>query len=178
MFPSCGLLKRVTKDVNFFDLLGFSEGFNLDLQELQAQYLRSQLYVHPDRWVAKSSSAQSCANHISALLNEAYKTLNCPFLRASYVLALKSPLDIQGKDLVPKNPPSGRDLLALFELRERLESQVATSWRDQEEKNLTRKRDLLVPELKSAFDREDFEQVAALVEEERFLARTLDILRK
>lgn len=175
----CGLLKVVAKDVNFFDLLGISEGFDLDTQELQTQYLRSQLYVHPDRWVAKSPSAQSRASDISALLNQAYKTMKCPFLRASYMLSLKATLDNQGKAQVgSKNPPSGTDLVALFELRERLESQVGTSWSDQEEKNLTQKRDLLVPELKSAFDREDFEQVAALVDEERFLARTLDILRK
>ncbi len=70
---------------NHFELLGFPPAYDLDIATLRQKYLQISRGVHPDR---HSESGSSLSVRLSAQLNEAYRVLIDPALRAEYLLEL------------------------------------------------------------------------------------------
>lgn len=62
--------------------------FTPDLKALRNEFLKLQALAHPDRFPGQAN-AQSFAQTLSARINEAYKTLQDPLLRAQYLLTLR-----------------------------------------------------------------------------------------
>jgi len=60
--------------------------FHIDTRELRKEFLQLQAVAHPDR---HPSSSKVRAEATSARINEAYKTLQNPLLRAQYLLSLR-----------------------------------------------------------------------------------------
>ncbi|KAH8656998.1 putative chaperone [Tricladium varicosporioides] len=60
--------------------------FHIDLRELRREFLQLQAVAHPDR---HSHHNKIRAEATSARINEAYKTLQSPLLRAQYLLGLR-----------------------------------------------------------------------------------------
>ena len=58
-----------------FALLGLHPHFNLDLSELEKNYLAAQAVVHPDLYIERSEVEKKIAVQTSATLNEAYQRL-------------------------------------------------------------------------------------------------------
>jgi molecular chaperone HscB len=75
--------------VNYFQLFGFVEHFELDLNELAQIYQTLQKQVHPDKFAHASSQDQLIAVKKSTLVNDAYQTLKQPLKRAQYLLELR-----------------------------------------------------------------------------------------
>lgn len=73
---------------NFFDILGVPQIWDVDMDRLQAKYLEAQRRWHPDRFVGKAQSEKNAALVQSALINEAYQTLQCPLKRGAHLLQL------------------------------------------------------------------------------------------
>lgn len=74
---------------NYFELLGLSPAFELDLSSLEAAYFTAQRQFHPDRFVGKPAVERAQAMQRSADINNAYETLKNPLKRAQYLLHLK-----------------------------------------------------------------------------------------
>ncbi len=72
-----------------FELLGVPARFAVDLGVVERAYRALQAEVHPDRHAASDDAAQRVALQSSARVNEAYRTLRDPVLRAQYLLALQ-----------------------------------------------------------------------------------------
>jgi molecular chaperone HscB len=72
--------------LSHFELLGFEPGFELEPAVLRQRYLEISRDVHPDHHGSGSDSAVSL--RLSAQLNEAYRVLSDPLLRAEYLLEL------------------------------------------------------------------------------------------
>ena len=74
---------------NYFELLGLTPQFAIDLSQLDANYRKLQSEVHPDRFVASSPSDRLQSMQIATQANEAYSTLKHPTTRARYLLQLQ-----------------------------------------------------------------------------------------
>ncbi|KAF2436570.1 Co-chaperone Hsc20, partial [Tothia fuscella] len=93
--------------------------FSLDLRQLRREFLQLQAQAHPDR---HAGSAKPAAEALSSRINEAYKTLQSPLLRAQYLLSLRG--DTNHEDDAAKLGDEDEDqelLLEVLDLREQIE---------------------------------------------------------
>lgn len=77
------------EEQNFFEILGLTEHYNIDIALLNANYLKKQLQCHPDQFVTKTKAEQDIAEHNSSIINRAYEVIKHPITRAEYILNLK-----------------------------------------------------------------------------------------
>jgi molecular chaperone HscB len=68
--------------LNHFQLFGLTPAFDLDAVVLRQRYLQISRGVHPDHQAAEAGAS----TRLSALLNEGYRILSDPVLRAEYLL--------------------------------------------------------------------------------------------
>ncbi len=83
-----------------FELLGVPFKFDLDPAELRQKYLAISRGVHPDRAGADNASLSLRA---SARLNDAYRVLGDPLMRADYLLELCGGRSSAGDKTVPQD---------------------------------------------------------------------------
>ena len=99
-----------------FELFGLPERFALDEEDLKRRHMQLRSRMHPDRHIGLAAE-QLAAERLAARINEAYRTLSDPMLRAAYLLA--------GRGHDPFRETEGRMpagfLEQQMELRERLE---------------------------------------------------------
>ena len=76
------------KQLDEFKLLGVSEKFDLDLEELENAYLKLQRLSHPDKYSQLSDQEIKYSTLLSSMINEAYQKLNSSISRASILLKL------------------------------------------------------------------------------------------
>ena len=103
--------------MNYFQLFGIDESFDVDLNQLSDLYQTLQKKVHPDRFAHATSQEQLLAVQKSALINDAYQTLKDPLKRGEYLLTIR-------KVAMPSEQASYGDtpfLMRQMELREMLE---------------------------------------------------------
>ena len=74
---------------NYFDLFGLPPAFRFDVGALDRAYRQLQSEVHPDRFAGGSDAEKRVALQSSARVNEAYRALKDPVLRAQYLLSLR-----------------------------------------------------------------------------------------
>jgi molecular chaperone HscB len=74
---------------NHFELFGLPQRFRFDPALLDSAYRRLQGEVHPDRHATASDADRRTALQSSARVNEAYRALKDPVLRAQYLLSLR-----------------------------------------------------------------------------------------
>ncbi|MCJ7543896.1 MAG: Fe-S protein assembly co-chaperone HscB [Phycisphaerae bacterium] len=84
----CHSLNPAAAGVDYFTLLGLPRQFELDEDLLTGRFHTLSRAVHPDTHGAESADAQLLALQISAAVNDAYRTLKSPALRAAYLLEL------------------------------------------------------------------------------------------
>ena len=75
--------------MDYFQIFGIENKFNLDLKGLSERYQTIQKSVHPDKFARGSSQEQMLAVKKSTLVNDAYQTLKNPLKRAEYMLTLR-----------------------------------------------------------------------------------------
>ncbi|MGJ8690891.1 MAG: co-chaperone HscB [Thalassotalea sp.] len=103
--------------MNYFELFGVDESFDIDSQYLSQVYQSLQKKVHPDKFAHAASQTQLLAVQKSAQINDAYQTLKLPLKRAQYML------EQRGVEMPPEQN-SFQDnmfLMRQMELREMLE---------------------------------------------------------
>ncbi|RGP65655.1 molecular chaperone [Fusarium longipes] len=89
--------------------------FPIDTRALRREFLRLQARAHPDM---HASQDKARAEAMSAMINEAYKTLSNPLLRAQYLLSLRG-VDVANDETLKVEEP---ELLVLvLEAREEIE---------------------------------------------------------
>ena len=73
-------------EADFYALLGLEERFAIDIGELEQRYLERSKQVHPDRFATAAAHERVNALQQTMQLNQAYKTLKKPIVRAEYLL--------------------------------------------------------------------------------------------
>ena len=76
------------RQVDEFKLMGLSETFDLDLDELENAYLKLQQVFHPDKYSQLSDEEIKYSTLLSSMINEAYQKLNSSISRATILLKL------------------------------------------------------------------------------------------
>ncbi|KAM3543150.1 hypothetical protein ARSEF1564_003955 [Beauveria bassiana] len=100
--------------------------FPIDVRQLRREFLQLQARAHPD--MHAPGAAKSAAETRSALINEAYRTLANPLLRAQHLLALRG-VDVAGDERLKMDADDDESdseagaglLMAVLEAREGIE---------------------------------------------------------
>ncbi|RMD43253.1 hypothetical protein DV735_g1843, partial [Chaetothyriales sp. CBS 134920] len=74
-----------------------SSSFTIDLATLRREFLALQSRFHPDKYDSASATHRQ-ALALSSLINNAYRTLADPLLRAQYLLHLRYGIDVTSED--------------------------------------------------------------------------------
>jgi len=74
---------------NHFKLFSLPVSFDLDLQQLSANFRALQQSVHPDRFANASAQEKRLSVQRAAQINEAHQILKSPQRRARYILELQ-----------------------------------------------------------------------------------------
>lgn len=85
-----------------FELFGLQERFAQDRAAIDARWKDLQREAHPDRFSAQGAAAQRVAMQWSVRINEAYRRLKDPLLRAAYLCELRgSAIDAEDNTAMP-----------------------------------------------------------------------------
>ena len=103
---------------NFFELFGLPVSYDVNLNQVQQQYMALQKKVHPDNFANGSDLEKRLSMQRTSWINEAQTTLKDPVLRAIYLLKLS------GVDFSLENETTmdAAFLMQQLEMRERLEN--------------------------------------------------------
>ena len=107
---------------DYFAVFGLARRMNLDLADLEKRFYTLSRRLHPDNFYRASKEEQESSLDQSARLNDAYRTLRDPVVRAEYLLSL------EGQQVEKKGSAVPPELLEeVFELREWLAELRATA---------------------------------------------------
>ncbi|MCJ1226231.1 hypothetical protein MMC12_002881 [Toensbergia leucococca] len=90
--------------------------FDLDIRQLRREFLQLQAKAHPDM---HQGANKARAEGASARINEAYKTLQSPLLRAQYLLSLRG-IDVAEDETARVEDP--KLLMEVLDMREEIEA--------------------------------------------------------
>ena len=102
--------------MNYFDLLGLKQSYNIDINELKNAYFDLQLSYHPDRSINEEDRKSRAS--ISVDLNKAYSIIKNDLSRAEYLLSL---YNISLNDINEQTLLSKLELSLIWEEMERIE---------------------------------------------------------
>ena len=151
-----------------FSLFGLPNRYALDAVALERAYREIQARIHPDKFVNAGEAEKRASMQWTTRVNEAYRTLRDPVLRAKYLLE-QAGLDV-GFESNTAMPPAF--LMRQMELREALADATDAAALDALGAELTRDRQRAEVILEAKIDVEkDLAAAVGLVRELQFLAR-------
>ncbi len=103
--------------MNYFELFGLPNQFQLDGSLLSLQFRELQKRFHPDNFATASERDRLLSIQKAAQINDAYQVLKNPITRAEYMLSVHN-YDIRGEQTTMQDPIF---LMQQMELREELE---------------------------------------------------------
>ncbi|MBU0716906.1 MAG: DnaJ domain-containing protein [Planctomycetes bacterium] len=84
----CETLGTFAQSTDYFELLGLERRYHLDEAKLALAFRALIRNLHPDRYGGQPAEVRAFAMRMCAELNQAYRVLADPTLRASYMLEL------------------------------------------------------------------------------------------
>ncbi|KAI9759735.1 MAG: hypothetical protein M4579_002120 [Chaenotheca gracillima] len=123
--------------------------FTIDTRQLRKEFLQLQAKAHPDRHADHNKNRAEAA---SAYINEAYKTLFNPLLRAQYLLSLRG-IDTAEDETAKVEDPDL--LMEVLETREEIEGAQEEAELDHLKKTNDARIDASITVLEDAFARDD-----------------------
>ena len=151
-----------------FSLFGLPSAYTLDAVALERAYREIQARIHPDKFVNAGEAEKRASMQWTTRVNEAYRTLKDPVLRARYLLE-QAGHDV-GFETNTAMPPAF--LMRQLELRESLEEARDEPSLDAISAQLKRDRQRLETLLAAKIDAEhDLPAAVGIVRELQFLAR-------
>jgi molecular chaperone HscB len=99
--------------MEYYDALGLNPKLSLDADDLKKRFYERSREWHPDRFSRRSPDEQKQALDMTAMLNDAFRTLREPVKRAEYFL--------EKRGLGPSKTPPAELLEEVFELNMALE---------------------------------------------------------
>lgn len=80
----CNSLQQPTPD--YYEFFGIPKHLTIAQEDLQTRFYALSRKLHPDLYTRKSEAERSYSLEATAILNDGYRVLKDPFLRAEYVL--------------------------------------------------------------------------------------------
>ena len=84
----CKALNPIPAMTDYFSMLDLPRRYDVDEAQMHRKFLELNRHAHPDYHAEESPDDQLVALTVSATLNDAYRTLKDPYLRATYLLEL------------------------------------------------------------------------------------------
>ncbi|WP_114087203.1 Fe-S protein assembly co-chaperone HscB [Thalassospira profundimaris] len=114
---TCGAI-QAPGQLDHFARFDIPRDFNVDIDAVEAQYLKQQQALHPDRFATKSAREKSLSQQQAASLNDAFETLKNPVSRAEYMMRMNG-VEPEGGEGQTVNDPAL--LMEAMEMREALD---------------------------------------------------------
>ncbi|MGH8765164.1 MAG: Fe-S protein assembly co-chaperone HscB [Burkholderiales bacterium] len=153
---------------NYFELFGLAPAFALDLQALESAYRDIQSRIHPDRFAHAGDAERRASMQMTTQVNEAYRALGNPVLRAKHIL------ELNGIDLAFETDTSMPEdfLTRQMEFREQLEEAKDTAALDAMLEELNAERKKIEEQIKTSIDQDkDFQSAKIFVRKLMFFDR-------
>lgn len=148
--------------VNYFEILGLEEVYDLSLKVLDDAYFKMQMQYHPDRFAMKTEEERYAAAAQSELINAAYQVLKKPFTRAQHLVSLYVEIDNKPLDDV--------DLMErIFEWHEELAVD-----REETLKEIFAFQSELEAELRALIASQDYKSAAEVIKKMKFVNSALE----
>lgn len=96
-----------------------SSPFTVDVALLRREFLQLQNTIHPDKY--PTGPTKQTAESLSATINEAYRTLADPLLRAQYILRQFHGIDVTAEDGAGSHPLDPELLMEVMDVQETIE---------------------------------------------------------
>ena len=141
---------------NAFDTLGLDANFDLNKSDLEQAYLRVMKICHPDQQIVTTKTTVGLDEALS--VNQAYKVLKDPYLRAQHCLQL------QNFSFNFDTSTSSDILVESMSLRESLEDAEAVTCVDHLLKEVKDKKEIILSDLILAFKNNDLLKACHLTE--------------
>ena len=161
--------------MQYYESLGLEPKLSIDTEDLKKRFYERSRQLHPDRFSRASADEQQKALDMTALLNDAFRTLRDPVTRAQYFLRES------GIELSKEAPP---ELLEeVFELNMALEElrggddSVRPQLAEAQEKFLAMRREIDA-ELGRLFDSQDLEAIRAALNRRRYVSNLIREVEK
>nr|CDJ88136.1 Heat shock protein DnaJ and Heat shock cognate protein B domain containing protein [Haemonchus contortus] len=149
----CHSIQPPSETQNLFEYLGLPVSFEIEDSLLKKRFRELQFQLHPDKFARASDHEKEISDEHSRKLNESYKTLSEPLLRAKYLLKILGESDGTGKDLDPLS------LMEMMERNERVAEMSKTEELTAEKDTVQKEIDGIMTELGKCFAKKDFEGV-------------------
>ncbi|KAG9228360.1 hypothetical protein BJ875DRAFT_477667 [Amylocarpus encephaloides] len=115
--------------------------FHIDVRDLRKEFLQLQAVAHPDR---HPSHLKARAEGMSAHINEAYKTLQNPLLRAQYLLRLRGVDVVEDETTKVEDPELLMEVLdAREEIDEAQKEEDLTTLKTTNDRRISRSEEIL-----------------------------------
>ncbi|RMZ90836.1 hypothetical protein DV736_g1941, partial [Chaetothyriales sp. CBS 134916] len=133
-----------------------SSSFAIDLPTLRREFLALQSRFHPDKYDA-SSTTHGRALVLSSLINNAYRTLSDPLLRAQYLLNLLYGIDVTSEDNSQFQIDQGT-LMEVMDAQEAVEEAQSTDEVNRLKEENRQRMDEAIGKIGEAFEHDDQEE--------------------
>nr|CAB3254160.1 iron-sulfur cluster co-chaperone protein HscB, mitochondrial-like [Phallusia mammillata] len=110
---NCESILPLAQDENYFSLLAIKKDFRVSLNELQFNFKKFQILLHPDKYTLKSETERNISETVSSFINKAYFTLLKPLSRGIYLLELHG--EYMTEDVNSDDPEFLMEILSLNE---------------------------------------------------------------
>ncbi|MBV17614.1 MAG: Fe-S protein assembly co-chaperone HscB [Thalassospira sp.] len=160
--------------LDHFKRFGLERSFVVDIDAVEATYLKQQQKLHPDRFASKSPREQALSSQQAASLNEAFETLKNPVARAHYMLRLAG-VEPEGGGGHTVNDPEL--LMEAMEMREALDDADNRMTVDAMIKDTRRQARACENDLADAFAKDAFDTAKKLTTRLRYLMKMTEEAR-
>uniref|UniRef100_A0A0K0FFU9 J domain-containing protein n=1 Tax=Strongyloides venezuelensis TaxID=75913 RepID=A0A0K0FFU9_STRVS len=159
---NCNIIQKPEENLCPFRRLEIKKSFNIPENELKTNLRQLQSKVHPDKFGSKSEEEKIFSDKHSALLNDAFKTIQDPILRAEYLLADSATKE---DDMTTNNEL----LMEMMRLNEEI-SEIEDDKMLHNKKDLIEKeRNSIIDELEKAFEKNNVNEAKILVLRLKFI---------
>ena len=160
--------------LDHFKRFGLERSFVVDIDAVEAAYLKQQQKLHPDRFASKSGREQALSSQQAASLNEAFETLKNPVARAHYMLRLAG-VEPEGGGGHTVNDPEL--LMEAMEMREALDDADNRMTVDAMIKDTRKQARACENDLADAFAKDAFDTAKKLTTRLRYLMKMTEEAR-
>ncbi|VDM62876.1 unnamed protein product [Angiostrongylus costaricensis] len=162
----CHTIQPPVEAQNLFEYIGIPVSFDIEESVLKKRFRELQSKLHPDKFVHASELEKEISDEHSRRLNESYKILLDPYLRAKYLLKILGNKEEYLDD---------DSLLKMMEWNEKVAVIEDEEELSEEKRKLQKEIDILLARLKELFAEKDIKEVCSAITRLSYLYSLRDI---
>lgn len=170
---SCGVIRDIPTNVDFFNLLNQAKKFKIDQAKLTQHFHQAQNAVHPDKFSQSSDKEKDLASKWSSLINKAFKTLSKTTDRGKYLLQLNGIAISEDNSTIDQ-----AFLLKMMEINESVDEAETTNELEKIRNNVTQDVEELTEDLVKFFEAKDMEAAKQAIIRLKYLQNIVETIKE